>query len=471
MFPFLLNFLYFVALAALSPWLVWKALTAGKYRRGIRDRLFGNSHSTFRIPHSPVWFHGVSVGEVHLLRPIVGEFRRRYPDVPIVISSTTDTGFVEARKCFPDAQIIRWPFDFSWSVARVLDAIGPRLVVLAESELWPNFLLAAKTREIPVVVVNARMSPKSFRRLSRIRFFVRRWLNLTAHVAAQTPEHAEIFELLGIPKDRISVTGNVKYDGIETNRNNEKTKSLRRLFHIGENEIVWIAGSTAAPEEEICLRIYQKLQNEFPNLRLILVPRQKNRFDDVSRLIENAGMALVRRSEIEASGLGTRHSALSTHHSPRHDDLSQSIPHSALRTPHLPIILLDSIGELGPAWGLADIAFVGGSLDGKRGGQNMIEPAAYGAAVLFGPHTWNFRDAVQRLLETKAAAQIENEQHLESEIRRLLRDASERLCMGAAARKLALSQKGAAARTVELLDPWLKPVVQSPTVTLVESCA
>lgn len=447
MLALLLDVVYLFALVALSPWLVWKALTAGKYRRGIGERLFGTPHSPFRVLPSPVWFHGVSVGEVHLLRPIVGEFRRRFPDVPVVISSTTDSGFAEARKCFPDVQIIRWPLDFSWSVARVLDAVRPRLVALAESELWPNFLLAAKKRNIPVVVVNARMSPKSFRRLSTIRSLVRRWLNLAAYVAAQTPEYAGMFERLGMPQDRISVTGNVKYDGIESNRHTEKTSSLRRLLGMHERDIVWVAGSTAAPEEETCLHIYQKLRNEFPDLRLILVPRQKDRFDEVARLIENNGLALVRRSEIEDKCEGPTSFPIA--------------PHPTFRTPHDAIILLDTIGELGAAWGLADIAFVGGSLDGKRGGQNMIEPAAYGAAVLFGPHTWNFRDVVERLLRERAAVQVHHDLQLDAAMRRLLEDAEERHRLGASARRLVFSQQGATARTIDLFEHWLTGSLQS----------
>jgi 3-deoxy-D-manno-octulosonic-acid transferase len=412
-------------------------LARRKHRSGLWSRFLGRTNR-WSAPHPPypprigglerstpsrrVWFHGVSVGEVHLLRGVIARFRARHPHDQVIVSSTTEAGFAEAQRCFADAIIIRWPLDFSWAVQFALREFQPDLVVLAESEWWPNFLLAAKRIRIPVVAINVRLSPRS---LAWYRFFkpiVRRWLGLVAQYAAQTHEYAAALEQLGVPTERITVTGSVKYDGAKTDCNNPKTVELQRLFHIGANDLVWIAGSTQAPEEDIALAIYHKLKPEHPNVRLILVPRQPERFDEVAALLRRSGTPLVRRSE------------------------------AALACTADSVVLIDTIGELGAAWGLADIAFVGGSLDGKRGGQNMIEPAAYGAAVVFGPHTWNFRDTVRRLIEADAAIEVRDAAELELTVRQLLQDAERRGRLGDNAQRLVLQQQGATERTLNLLD-------------------
>lgn len=379
-----------------------------------------------------VWFHGVSVGEIHLLRGVIARFCGRNPHHRLVVSSTTVAGFAEALRCFPDARVIRWPLDFSWAVARALREVDPDLVVLAESEWWPNFLLAAKRAAIPVVAINVRMSPRSAKRYRRFQSLTRRWLGLISRFAVQTDEYASHLEDIGVPAERITVSGSVKYDGVKTDRDNSKTLELRRLLQVHENDLVWIAGSTQTPEEEIALAIFRKLQPEFPKLRLVLVPRQPDRFDEVAEMLRRSGVDFARRSE------------------------SKPLDR--------PVILLDTIGELGAAWGLADLAFVGGSLDGRRGGQNMIEPAAFGAAVLFGPHTWNFKDAVRRLLDAHAAIEVRDAEKLATAVRRLLSDQNERTELGQKARELVLQQQGATDRTLDMLDQLLPPVVESAWV-------
>jgi 3-deoxy-D-manno-octulosonic-acid transferase len=428
-----LDALYLFALIALSPWLAYKALTTGKYRRGLAAKFLGRVPSIGNrqsaIDNPVCWFHGVSVGEIHLLRPLIAAFRQRHPDWRCAVSTTTDTGFDEARKHFADLPVFFWPFDFSWAVRRALRRVRPALVVVAEGELWPNFLLAARRRGVPVAVINARMSPRSFGRYRRLGGLARRLLAKVDLFAAQTAEYAAHLRLLGAPAERVHVTGSVKYDGTSADRDNPKTRELRRLLAVEPDDLVLIAGSTQAPEEEVALGIFRRLRDTFPRLRLILVPRQKERFDEVAALLKRQGEPWVRRSELSLQ--------------------SSIINHQSS------IILVDTIGELGALWGLADVAFVGGSLDGKRGGQNMIEPAAYGAAVLFGPHVWNFRDAARRLTDTRAAVQVADAAALETAVHRLLADAGERARMGAAARRFVREQQGATARTLELLDGLL----------------
>ncbi len=419
--PWLLNAVYLLALLLLSPWLLWRALRTGRYRKGLRAKLLGLSDP---LPAGAVWFHGVSVGEVHLLRQVVAAFRRRNPDRPCVISASTDTGLEEARKCFPDLAVFPFPLDFSWTVRRSLRAVDPGLVVLAEGEIWPNFLLACRRRGVPVAVINGRMSPRSRRRYGRLAWIARPLLRSLDLLAMQTADYADAVCALGARPERVHVTGNVKYDGAGGDRSNPRTAELRQLLQVRPDDLVWIAGSTQAPEEEMAVGIYRKLRQEFPTLRLFLVPRQKDRFDEVARLLERSGIRFVRRSA--GAGLGA------------------------------PVVLVDTIGELGALWGLADVAFVGGSLDGRRGGQNMIEPAAFGAAVVFGPHVWNFADAATRLLEAGGACQVQDGAVLETVVRRLLGDHEERERQGAAAREFALAQQGATERTVALLEDLLR---------------
>lgn len=419
--PYLLNLTYLLALLLFSPWLLYKALSTGKYRRGFWSKLTGRAFLRSG-DHCCAWFHGVSVGEIHLLKQIVTEFRQRHPDWDCVISTTTDTGYDEARKRFPDLRVFFWPFDFTWAVGRALRRVRPNLVVLAEGELWPNFLASAKRQAIPVAVVNGRMSPRSLRRYQRLRWLVRGVFGKLDLCAVQTEEYARAYRALGA--HNVHVTGSVKYDGACVDRNNPRTRELERLLGIGKEHLVLIAGSTQAPEEKIVLEIYRRACERHPHLRLVIVPRQKERFDEVADLLRAADLGFARRS--------------------------------ALAQPcRQPIILLDTFGELGAVWGLADVAFVGGSLDGKRGGQNMIEPAAYGAPVVFGPHTWNFKDTVTRLLEHHAAVQIADAAELEREITRMLADADARHHLGLAARQFVLSQQGATERTLQALDQVL----------------
>jgi 3-deoxy-D-manno-octulosonic-acid transferase len=433
----LLDLVYLLVLLILSPWLVWRSVATGRYRRDLATKLLGRVNVA--NPHrKPVaWFHAVSVGEVNLLGTLVPAFRRRHPDWLVVVSSTTDTGLAEARRRFPDLTVIAWPFDFSWAVAAALDAVKPALVVLTESEMWPNFLAAAGRRDVPVVVVNARMSPRSFARLRRFAGLARRVL--FAHVtrfAVQEQQYAERLRLLGVAEAKLAVTGSIKYDGALKDRETPETERLRNMLSLSRDAersaLVWLAGSTHAPEESVVLAAFARLRERFPHLRLILVPRHPDRFEEVARLVEQSGLPFVRRSRI------------------------------AEPLPEIPaVVLLDTVGELGATWGLADLGFTGGSLDGKRGGQSMIEPAGYGVPCVFGPHVWNFRDAAKRLVEVGGAVMVADAAELERELARLVADAGLRERMGTAARELVRRQQGATARTLDVIDALLAPTALS----------
>jgi 3-deoxy-D-manno-octulosonic-acid transferase len=424
--PRLLNLLYLVALGLLSPWLVWRCVRTGRYRKDLWPKLTGRVTPSARSP--VVWFHAVSVGEVHLLVPLVAGFRRRHPRWQVVVSSTTDTGLAEARAKFTDFAVVPFPFDVSWAVGNALGRIRPSLLVLAEGELWPNLLRAARARGVPVAVVNARLSLRSFRRYARVAGLARRLVfRFVDRIAVQSGEYADRFRALGVDPANLFVTGSVKYDGAVGNRDAPKARQLRDLLFSHEARTsagpVWVAGSTHAPEEGIVLHSFASLRTRFPTLRLVLVPRHPDRFEEVARLVEVSSLPFVRRSRI-AEPLTT-------------------CP---------PVVLLDTVGDLAAAWALADVGYVGGTLDGKRGGQSMIEPAGFGVPTVFGPHVWNFQDAAARLVDAGGAVTVKTGAELEPALARLLTDAAERRRTGEAARDLVRRQQGATDRTLDVLD-------------------
>jgi len=427
--PWLLNLAYLLGLVLLSPYLLWRGVRTGRYLGSFWSRFLGRVPAG--VPTGAVWFHGVSVGEVHLLRQVIAAFRQRYPHLPVVVTSTTDTGLSEARKAFADLPVFVFPLDFSWSVRRVLASLQPAMVVLAEGELWPNLLLACRSREVPVAIINARMSPRSFSRYRTLGPISRWLLNLPECWLVQHETFALSLTTLSVPPERVQVTGSVNFDGATGDRQNPRTQALRELFGIEPGEFVWAVGSTQPPEEEVALRIWQGLRERGQSVRLILVPRQKERFDEVARLLESSDVSFARRSTMKAG-----------------DEPAD-------------VILVDTIGELGAVWGLADLAFVGGSLDGVRGGQNMIEPAAYGSVVLFGPHVWNFRTIASSLIDAGGAIQIRDEAELAEVVTRLIASKSERSNLGLAARQFVRQQQGATARTIELLGRLLPVTVQN----------
>jgi 3-deoxy-D-manno-octulosonic-acid transferase len=433
--PWFLNVAYFALLVAVSPVLLWRVVVRGKYRSGWREKLFGH------VPRRPgsrpcLWFHAVSVGEVLQLEPVLKELRTRLPATEFVISTTTPTGRSVAETKFPSDRICYFPLDFSWAVREAIARLRPTAIVLVELELWPNFVLHARRAGVPVALINGRLSERSLRGYRRLRPLVARLLATLRAIAVQNPTYAERFVELGAPPERLQVTGSIKFDRVMTDRDNPKTAELRRAFALLESDRVFVAGSTQESEEAGALDTYLALRDQFPALRLILVPRHKERFEEVASLVESYKLPLCRRS-----------------------DRSGEAPSSRER----PILLLDTLGELAACWGLADVAFVGGSLT-NRGGQNMIEPAGFGAAVLFGPNTQNFRDVVEMLLAAEAARVVPSSGELTAAVADCLAHPERAAEQGARAQKLVLSQQGATLRTVEILAalPGLSPAAGLP---------
>ncbi|QDU49672.1 3-deoxy-D-manno-octulosonic acid transferase [Gimesia panareensis] len=439
LFSYLLNLAYGLLLIAVSPVLAYRVLVLKKYRSGWSQKFLGKLPE--RDGERPCfWFHAVSVGEVLQLPPLIAMLAEQHPELEFVISTTTHTGYAVAQEKFPDHTICYFPLDFSWAVKRGLKRIRPAAVILVEMELWPNFVLAAEQLQIPISIINGRLSEKSFRGYRRLRALIGPLLNRLQLIAVQTDTYAARFAQLSGTTERIQVTGSIKFDGIEVERSNPLTRELREAFQLKQNESVLIAGSTQDPEERIALEIYLEIRRQFPDLRLILVPRHQERFEDVATLVRSYGLPLIRRS----------------HQS--QEDQSQLIPFTTSERP--PVCLLDTLGELKACWGLADYAFVGGSLT-KRGGQNMIEPAGYGAALMFGPNTWNFKDIVAALLQHQAATVVRNQQELQAQLTAWLQDPESAREQGARAQAFVMSQRGATQRTAELLAQSLVGTAKS----------
>jgi 3-deoxy-D-manno-octulosonic-acid transferase len=424
--PFALNLIYSAALVIFSPLLFYRWLRSGKYRDGWAEKLFGKA--PLRIGDEPcLWFHAVSVGEVLLLRPLVREMARRRPNWEVVISTSTSTGLAVARRVYPDLVTFYAPLDFSWSTRRAIARIRPTVLALVELELWPNLIRAAKRSGAKVAIINARLSTRSYRGYRSLRRPLQPTLGRIDVVAAQNSEYARRFVDLGVPSHRISVTGSVKFDGLENDRNNVKTRELRRLLGLASTDLVFVAGSTMEGEEAAVLAAYNTARRQHRGLRMILVPRHAERFDEVALWLKQNKETVVKRSQLKSPA-----------------------PRSAGGPP--PIILIDTIGELGAIWGLADVAFVGGSLRAGRGGQNMMEPAAYGASVMFGPHVANFRETVEQLLKHNGARQVADADDLTRGLLADLDDPEAAAARGAAGRDYVLAQHGATGRTLAELD-------------------
>jgi 3-deoxy-D-manno-octulosonic-acid transferase len=419
---YLFNILYAALFVAALPWLVFTAARTGKYRAGWAAKLLGLV--PIRRSDAPcAWIHAVSLGEVSLIAPLVAEIRRRHPDWDVAISTTTLTGYELARSRYAEHSVFYCPLDFSWAVHRAMKRIRPAMLILAELELWPNLIEAARASGAKVAVVNGRLSDRSFRGYGHIRPLVRRLLARIDVIAAQNVQYADRFLALGAQDESVYVTGSLKFDGATTDRDNPRTTALKMLANVRTSDAVFLAGSTQEPEEQLALDAYRQLSPAHPELRLVIVPRHPERFEDVARLLAASGMPWQRRTDLDRQPAD----------------------------PHTRILLVDRVGELAAWWGTAQIAYVGGSM-GERQGQNMIEPAAYGAAVSFGPKTRNFKDVVAALLSANAAVVVNDGAELTAFVRRCLDEPGFADDLGARAQRVVKSQLGATARTVDLLD-------------------
>jgi 3-deoxy-D-manno-octulosonic-acid transferase len=415
--------LLLVLLVVASPYWVYEMVRHGKYKRGLLQRL-GLVPPHFRnAGRKSIWVHAVSVGEVLAVSELVQRLASNFPDHRLVISTTTDTGQKLAASRFGARNVFYFPLDFTFANRCWVRNLNPDLVVVAETEFWPNFLRVAKQNGSRVAIVNARISDRSLPGYRRWRNLLRRILGGVDLFLAQSTEDAQRLIDIGAPAERVSVSGNLKYD-IPPAPSPVIVQELRAGSEQSGAGPVLVCGSTLDGEESLLLDAFAAVLAKFPHAVMLLAPRHPQRFDEVAELLSKTGIPFSCRSTWKG------------------EPLSGSV------------LLLDTIGELASLYALADIAFVGGSLV-SRGGHNIIEPAQYGAAIIVGPHTENFRDIVG-LFQSRGAVKVSDAENLTRDILALLANDAERHALGGRAAETLNSQRGATALTLTRLDALLR---------------
>lgn len=417
------RFLYTLLLYALLPLIVlrqaWRGRGEADGWRALRSR-FGFVEPE---PGRPLWLHCVSVGETAAAEPLVAALRER--GIPLLVSSTTFTGAARVRQRFGKRLPQRYlPFDLPGAMARFLDRVQPRALVILETELWPNLIAECRRRGIPVLLVNARLSERSARGYARVGALAAEMLGNLSLVAAQARPDAERFIALGLPQAKVQVAGNLKFDSDE---DPDAQAAAQRLRGELAARPIWVAASTHDGEEDILLAAHRRLLRDIPDALLVLVPRHPERFAAVATLVARHGMLCARRSEGELPALDC------------------------------PVFLGDSMGEMPLYFGIADVAFVGGSLVAV-GGHNFLEPAALGLPLLAGTHCFNFQSIADELVGVGALTLLADADALGAHLAALLSDAGLRTAAGGAARAYVEKNRGACRRTLALMDGVLADV-------------
>jgi len=420
---------YLFLFAVWSPWLLYKMATTGKYRAGLRERLGGVRRR--RGERFCLWVHGVSVGEVASARTLIEAFSRRFPDWEVVVSTTTATGQQTARRLYPGRLVFYYPLDLSVAVRRTLARIRPDLLCLAEHDLWPNLLRLAEARATPVVLVNGVFSERTYALQKRFLPLLRGTHRRLRAAAMQTRQYADRLLALGVPAEKVSVTGNMKYDTIDTSPLPPPAGLMAELT-LEPDDLVLVAGSTHPGEEEALLTAYARLRERFSQLRLIIAPRHPERFDEVAALIRGRGFAIRRRSRKPEPGGGERVSAERAH------------------TDRAPVILVDTLGELTTIYRFAHVVFVGGTLV-PIGGHNVMEPAGLAKMPIVGPHTFRTTEAVELLLAREALRRVADGEELTRVLAEFLAEPERLREAGERARQVVLENQGATGRNLELL--------------------
>jgi len=408
----LYNLILFTATVLLSPYILFKLATVPKYRGGISQKLGRVRKGLLRVLGGtrPIWVHAVSVGEVMAAHPLIRELRKKYPGRKLILSTVTVTGNHTAKQRVPEADaVFYFPFDYPWIVRRVIRTINPAIVLVAETELWPNFFRELERQGIPSVLINGRISPRSYGNYLRFkRFFTEMFRSVTLF-CMQSDEDAARIKDIGAPPDRILVTGNLKFD--------QKISPVQQApVPIAAGRKVITAGSTHRGEEAILLEIFSRLRKKYPDLVLIIAPRHPERFDEVCGLITRAGYVCQRRTR--------------------------------LKGPVGDVILLDTIGELRAFYSACDIAFVGGSLV-KVGGHNLLEPAAMKKPVIFSRYMFNFKEISEALIQAGGGYMVKDKEELYVKLDNLLSDKQLSAAMGEKAFKVIAANSGATLRTID----------------------
>lgn len=427
----LYNILMTVAAFIGLPFFAFRYLRERRFRERLRQNLgFFPPDTLLRVEgKAPVWFQAASVGEVVAASSIIREFKRQLPEVPVLISSGTISGHDMACRIIPEADaVIFYPPDLPWMPARIVRRIQPRLYVPVETELWPNFLRAARRGSIPVVMVNGRIGERSLDHYRQMRRLFTKMLDTVALFCMQSTIDAQYVIQLGADPHKVLVTGNTKYDQNYSQVNETERGQFLHELGLSDRSPLLVAGSTHRGEEELLLEVLRTLRADFPKMGLLLAPRDTPRCDGVLELVRRQGFTAELRSHLQQQN-GT-----------------ESQNHS--------VVVLDTVGELGRLYSLADLVFIGGSLV-PHGGHNLLEPAAHGKPIIVGPHMFNFRDTYALFSGRGACATVLDGQELVSTVKNLLLATDQKEKMGREAAAIVNENRGAAVRTVELLKQVL----------------
>lgn len=426
---YLIDLAYIFGLLIYSPKILYRMFRQDRYKAGWTQRL---GKIRRRHPDRPcIWIHAVSVGEVNATRTLVPALQDEFPDHEILLTATTDTGLARAKILYEQKLTVSYfPFDLSGIMARAFKQIRPAVILLMELEVWPNLARLAQKKSIPVIVVNGRLSDKSYPRYQKIRKITRWMFSKVSLVLAQTDEYARRFIDLGCPAERVRVTSSLKYDTAQTDGTIPGARRLAEQINLG-SEPLWVAGGTGPGEEQIILDVFKDIKQEaqFEHFRLAIVPRKPERFNEVADLIDQAGLGYVRFSTLKEQNT-------SVHAKPT-------------------VILGDTMGDLNKFYALAAVVFVGRSLV-PMGGSDMMEPTALGKCTLFGPHTFNFKQTVQVLLAGNGAMEVNGQQELLKNIRKFLTQPDLAAQIAANGRAVIRQNQGATRKTVDAVREVLQ---------------
>jgi 3-deoxy-D-manno-octulosonic-acid transferase len=433
---FIINCVYLLAAFAITPTLLYRMVRYGRYRAGWSNR-FGRITRKDPALKKCIWLHAVSLGEVNAARTLVKELKNRFHDFEIVITTTTDTGFARATAVFgADYKVFYFPLDFSCTMRRAFLGIQPALCILMELEVWPNFVLIADKFKTPVIVVNGRLTDRSFSRYKKIKPLAKEIFRRLSLVLPQTDEYARRFIEIGCSPKKVIITGSLKYDTAQITDRIEGADALAgQLFgKIAKRRTklenpLWVAGATGPGEEQVILDVYKELREQFSNLRLAIVPRKPERFDEVAQLIEQSGFPLVRYSQVKEG------KAL-------YADNKQAV------------ILGDTMGDLRKFYSLAAIIFAGRSLV-PMGGSDIIEAAALGKCTIFGSSIYNFRQTADDLLAAQGAVSVKDKQELLETMQKCLSDPDFTEKIARNGQNVIRKNQGATAKTVNHIAKFL----------------
>ena len=423
------SLLTLVGFILVSPYFLYQALRHGKYVGSLRQRL-GYLPIAFNMDaEESIWIHAVSVGEALTARALVADLRARYPRLRLYLSTTTIAGQQVAKRNLQHVDaVFYFPFDWAFIVRRTLRIVKPRVFIMMETEIWPNLLRLCRARGVKTLMINGRISSRSYPRYRLIRPFFRRVLADVDRFCMQSEESARRLVDLGADPARVTVTGSLKFDSLDipaATAHGKPRDRVLRFFRVAANRPVLVAGSTMRGEEAAVLRAFARVKTTMPNALAIVAPRHPERFGEVERLAREAGFDTVRRSELPIDA------------EPRAD-----------------VVVLDTIGELAQLYQVATAVFVGGSLV-DHGGHNILEPAIFGKPIVFGPHMQNFREIADAFVTNGAAVQVQSERELEEVVLTLVADPVRQARLGAAARALVAANRGAKDKTLAVLADLL----------------